>query len=233
MFRSPLRFNINFQKRNIKSLIRQHVNPLKSKYQSPGKFSPDWIQESYSKVLQPFIVDIGCAKGSWAIEYGTRFPDVNVLGVDIRQAVIDVAMARKKKEKISNTHFVCSNINVDISRILDDINALSRVELVAIQFPDPHYKASHKKRRVVNEYFVHALCTRLRPGTQIFLQSDVHDVLEDMVHHFSKGGYVQPAEGHSIHSLLDNPRPFDVLTARERSCLANNNDEIYRMLFTI
>lgn len=48
--------------------------------------------------------------------------------------------------------------------------------LVSIQFPDPHFKKRHHKRRIVQPELVEAICRRLRPGGRVFMQSDVEEV---------------------------------------------------------
>lgn len=55
------------------------------------------------------------------------------------------------------------------------------VGFVSIQFPDPHFKKRHKKRKVVDESLVITLAqyTTLREA-QIFLQSDIQEVVDDM-----------------------------------------------------
>ena len=44
------------------------------------------------------------------------------------------------------------------------------------QFPDPHFKRKHRKRRVVQAQLVAALAALMRPGGRILLQSDVEEV---------------------------------------------------------
>jgi tRNA (guanine-N7-)-methyltransferase len=156
---------------------------------------------------------------------------VNVLGIDIRDQVVQLALARKNKQELRNVHFISTNANVDIHRILEDINSVSVVQMVAIQFPDPHFKASHRKRRVVNQDFVEVVCSKLISGAAIFIQSDVEDVMLDMVNTIQAHGAVLPAPGHDPKTLLENPKPFGINTAREIACIANDNCKIFRMMY--
>ena len=52
------------------------------------------------------------------------------------------------------------------------------MELVTIQFPDPHFKNRHHKRRVVQSALVRAVAEGLPTGARVFLQSDVLEVSE-------------------------------------------------------
>ncbi len=44
------------------------------------------------------------------------------------------------------------------------------------QFPDPHFKRKHRKRRVVQPQLVAALARLVRSGGRVLLQSDVEEV---------------------------------------------------------
>ena len=46
-----------------------------------------------------------------------------------------------------------------------------------LQFPDPHFKKKHKKRRVVQPQLIEAIDRRLAPDGLVFLQSDVMEVI--------------------------------------------------------
>lgn len=130
--------------------VRQHVNPLAAQYLVPITLDKDWISKAYTRPTQPFIIDIGCAKGGWPIKYCQTYPDTNVLGLEIRRPVVDYCLARKAYWGLNNVHFLSMNANVDLERIMANIGEISSVEMVMIQFPDPHFKSRNKKRRVVN-----------------------------------------------------------------------------------
>ena len=61
---------------------------------------------------------------------------------------------------------------------------LFQIKAVTVQFPDPHFKTRHKKRRVVNPDLVNSLAKHLAEGTLVFLQSDVQELEVDMISHF-------------------------------------------------
>ena len=65
--------------------MRQHVNPLKSQYQTPTK-APNW-GTTYQDPSLPLVVDIGCAAGRFLLELAEQLPGHNFLGLDIREPV--------------------------------------------------------------------------------------------------------------------------------------------------
>jgi tRNA G46 methylase TrmB len=48
------------------------------------------------------------------------------------------------------------------------------------QYPDPHFKKRHHKRRIVQAELVETLAALLPTGATVFLQSDVLEVAEAM-----------------------------------------------------
>ena len=46
----------------------------------------------------------------------------------------------------------------------------AQLNMVSIQFPDPHFKNKHKKRRVVNASLVDTIVSNLEVGKLVFVQ---------------------------------------------------------------
>ena len=92
---------------------------------------------------------------------------------------------------MTNVHFLGTNANVDLQPILthlrnpEDDHPQVEIDTICFQFPDPHFKSKHKKRRVVNGNLVNCIAQYVKAGTQVFLQSDIQDLAEDMTQHFA------------------------------------------------
>lgn len=161
---------------------RQHVNPLASKFQKPTVLSPEWPTDVYKDMNRPLFLDIGCARGGFLVDIASRRPDeYNYLGLEIRPIVVHQAQTRVAKHGLEGfLNFVGCNANVDLERLLTIANAKDKVGMVSIQFPDPHFKTRHAKRRVVTPELVLCLAKFMPEGSTIFLQSDIQSVLDDM-----------------------------------------------------
>jgi tRNA (guanine-N7-)-methyltransferase len=97
-----------------------------------------------------------------------------------------------------------------------------------VQIPDPHIKAQHRKRRMVQPALVAAMCASLKPeGGEILIQSDVQEVAESMREAFSEDELVSdvcpPGEW-----MEENP--LKVPTEREKLTLGRG-DPVYRTVF--
>lgn len=58
--------------------VRQHVNPLSLKYQTPPAV-PLW-EQVYANLSQPLHLDIGCARGQFLLAMAQQQPDWNFWG---------------------------------------------------------------------------------------------------------------------------------------------------------
>ena len=212
--------------------VRQHVNPLASGYMKPLQLESDWMYKEFEKIGPgEFIIDIGCARGSWAMDMCRRDPNINVVGLEIRIPIIELCLKRKQDNNIRNAHFFKSNANVDIDNIFESLIAKGiNVNTVTIQFPDPHFKARNKKKRVVNANLVRSLARHLAPGMRVFLQTDIEELGYDMVSHFASSEFFSPVDNYNALELHNNVPIYEVQTERE-ICTLRDGKHVYRMLF--
>ena len=253
--------------KSTKIKVRQHVNPLSLTYQKPIDLPTTWLQPTplgiaFANPNQPLYLDIGCAKGTWLLNMARENPDCNFLGLEIRKPCVQLAMERKQQHNLTNLHYLASNINVDITRILTDINNISTaasansnsntttttptittttstsnsnnnntsniLKLITIQFPDPHFKKAHKKRKAVTTDLVTNIynLTKYNTNILIYIQSDIEEVTIDMMETFlnyTKGGHNSdldsncfiPGQNYDPFDLINNKPYCSVKTERE------------------
>ncbi|MBF2021337.1 MAG: tRNA (guanosine(46)-N7)-methyltransferase TrmB [Hydrococcus sp. C42_A2020_068] len=205
--------------------VRQHVNPLSYKYQTPIS-PPNWHQV-YASVTQPLHLDIGCARGKFLLQMAHLHPQINFLGVEIRQPLVDEANEHRDRMGLTNLHFLFCNINNSLSPLLESLPA-GTLKWVSIQFPDPWFKQRHMKRRVVQSELVDLLATHLVDEGIVFLQSDVESVAIEMRDRF----LAHPRFQQQHAELWLETNPFPVPTEREIATLAHNKP-VYRVLMKI
>ncbi|BAQ63783.1 tRNA (guanosine(46)-N7)-methyltransferase TrmB [Geminocystis sp. NIES-3709] len=205
--------------------VRQHVNPLSNRYQQLISI-PDWSQ-IYSNLSLPFHLDLGCARGRFLLQMAQQNPDRNYLGVEIREGLVTEANEIKEEYHLSNLYYVFGNINHSLTNLLASLPPYS-LELVTIQFPDPWFKKKHQKRRVVQSEIVEILAQFLSPKGQVFLQSDIKEVAEEMLDRFLENSQFKPLKPEIW--LTENP--LEVMTEREIATI-NKGESIYRSILTI
>ncbi|MCL1466319.1 tRNA (guanosine(46)-N7)-methyltransferase TrmB [Argonema galeatum] len=202
--------------------VRQHVNPLSSKYQTPTS-PPDWTQ-IYADLTLPLHLDIGCAKGQFLLSMAQLEPDWNYLGLEIREPLVLEANKLRDEHLLQNLHYLFCNANNSLRPLLSSFPS-GILQRVTIQFPDPWFKKRHQKRRVVQTDTVAELATYLASGGWVFIQSDVKQVAIEMCDRFHSHSSFQRT---SSEWLTTNPLP--VPTERERFTEAKG-EPVYRALF--
>jgi tRNA (guanine-N7-)-methyltransferase len=203
--------------------VRQHVNPLSKKYQTPLS-PPDW-EKVYAQPLEPLHLDIGCARGEFLMSMATLQPNWNFLGLEIREPLVEQANAMVSELELSNLHFLFCNVNNSLPPLLSSFPA-GTLQRVTIQFPDPWFKKRQAKRRVVQPELVDTLATYLTVGGVVFLQSDIEAVAVEMRDRFDAHPAFQ-RQGTDTW-LATNPLP--VATERENSTIFRG-EPVYRALF--
>ena len=202
--------------------VRQHVNPLSQKYSSVIE-APDWAK-IYRNPQQPLHLDIGCARGKFLLQIAQIQPDINFLGVEIREALVIEANEIRDRLQLNNLHFLFGNMNTSALSLLSSFK--QAIATVSIQFPDPWFKQRHSKRRVVQPELVQAIAQFLAPDGRVFLQSDVEIVATEMRDRFAENPHFK--QTHPETWLAENP--LSVPTERETACF-NLNRPVYRVLF--
>ena len=224
-------------KRKRVKRLRHHRNPLSAAASRPAELENDWARTIFDDRTQPLTVDVGCALGGWCVESASTDPSRNFLGLELRPEA--VARAQESAETLPNCAFLQCNANVDLGRLLGDLaNAGAPLERICIQFPDPHFKKKHRKRRVCTpelaETISSAVCAS-PVSASIYVASDVLDVAEEMRERFSACHQLKLEGDYDGDGWL-RESPLQVQTERERAVLAglgstSTADCVYRALF--
>ena len=201
--------------------VRQHVNPLAKRYQQPTHLSKEWPKDVLSDLSLPLHLDIGCGRGGFLLEMAQAKMQQNYLGLEIRPPIFQYALDRVHRRGLTGRlTFVGCNANVDLDRILTLYykQGGGPLETVSIQFPDPHFKSQHAKRRVVTRDLVTTLAKHMPESSIVFLQSDIKEVLDDMRLRFrEQDQYFQDDLESTKDYLKENP--IGIQTERERSVI--------------
>ncbi|MFO7567792.1 MAG: methyltransferase domain-containing protein [Enhygromyxa sp.] len=147
--------------------IRQHVNPLGASY-----------LEARAQAITPppsgarVEVELGCADAKFSFELAERHPTYFVVGLEIREALVERNREQARRRGLANLEFGYSNVNVDLDRVF----APASVDRFHVLFPDPWFKARHHKRRVVEPGLLAVVARQLRSGGELHFASDVFEL---------------------------------------------------------
>jgi tRNA (guanine-N7-)-methyltransferase len=117
----------------------------------------------------PVEVEVGFGKGLFLTTAGAARPDTNFFGVEIVRKYHLYAATRLATRELTNVRVACA----DGRALLRERVAPQSVEAIHIYFPDPWWKARHRKRRVFTPEFAHTAGTVVRPGGRLLIATDV------------------------------------------------------------
>jgi tRNA (guanine-N7-)-methyltransferase len=194
---------------------------------NPFRFQRDVQRPDWSSILdlnKPIEVDLGFGRGEFILEMARQRPDVQYVGLEIRDYLIDKVHGLLEEAPLPNVHVMAANVKEHLD-ILFDPGMLSRVY---IHFPDPWTRRKkHHKRRMVDASLVATLHALLRPGGEVHLMTDKREVGLEMRALFeTHGGYENACgEGRFCAESTTGVR------TREETYYLKRGDDIYRLRF--
>ena len=199
--------------------VHQHVNPLSPYYRFTPK--PLEIGKVFKNSDLPLHLDIGCARGRFILKMAEAVKDWNFLGVEIREPLVEEANRHAKEANLTNLHYEFCNATHALDKFLEKLPA-DVLQTVTIQFPDPWFKNKHAKRRMVKDRMVETTVEHLKIAGEIFIQTDVDFLAEEMFEIFRENRKLREIE------IAENP--FPVKTERE-AAVEEKELPVYRRMF--
>jgi tRNA (guanine-N7-)-methyltransferase len=130
-----------------------------------------WDAQALFGRVAPLEVEMGSGKGLFLSSSSAARPDTNFLGIEVAHKYAKFAAARLAKQNAANA---CM-IHGDGLRVFRELLPDTSLAAVHVYFPDPWWKARHKKRRVMNEAFLADVQRTLLPGGTLHFWTDVEE----------------------------------------------------------
>lgn len=197
--------------------IRHHVNPLKANFLVPRTGPLDL------PAGREVEAEIGCAEAQWLFERAAQDPRRVEIGLEIRAELVS-EVNRQAEATGFDVRAIFANANVDVARLF----APGSLDRVFVNFPDPWFKRRHQKRRLLDDALAADLVRALRPGGDLFFQSDVWDLALDALAVLEAQPELANVTG--PWSFLKGDHPYGVRSRREDECQRLGRP-IWRMLY--
>jgi tRNA (guanine-N7-)-methyltransferase len=120
---------------------------------------------------RPVELEIGSGKGLFLANAATANPGHNFLGIELAKKYARKAAERVAKRSLTNVRVLPGDALLFMSRYVPPAS----LRAAHVYFPDPWWKARHKKRRVFAEPLVLDLERALQPGGDLHVASDVEE----------------------------------------------------------
>lgn len=169
------------RKKAITKRVRSHSNP-----HTPSRSVPvdpehvDWRSvfpvwtEGVSKVE---IADIGCGFGGLVRALGPMFPDMYVLGMEIRPAAVDYVKLNLAKWRQTEAGLDRVGVlTVNCMKNLPNYFRKGQLQRMYFLYADPHFKKSKWDRRIINIDLLDVYAYFLAVGGTLYTATDVEDL---------------------------------------------------------
>ncbi len=198
--------------------IRQHVNPKHLHFETfRGELPP----------LDDRLVEceIGCADAQFLFERAAKDPSRLYVGLEIREDWVTEVNKRAKKTR-APVHAVFCHAQLHMGLIF----APGSVERVYVNFPDPWFKRKHQNRRMVDELLAEQIARAVRPGAEVFVQTDVWEIALDALSTFDGDREERFINQAGEWSFWKQGNPYGVRSWREENA-ETTGLPIWRILY--
>ncbi|HOU90873.1 MAG TPA: tRNA (guanine-N7)-methyltransferase [Polyangiaceae bacterium] len=162
----------------------------------------------------PVELEIGPGRGWFLVERLAAVADAGLIGLEIRRKWATIVDDRLRARGLGGRGRVfAEDARTALPRLLP-----ASLSTVFVHFPDPWWKKRHQKRLLITEGLIEQLARVLRPGGELFVQTDVAERADAYEEAIARSGRFVPV-------TADGPRvedhPFVARSPRERRALAD------------
>lgn len=119
----------------------------------------------------PVEIEVGMGKGQFLLMAALQRPEVNFFGIEVVRKYQLYATTRCAIRRLRNVRTACA----DAQWVLHFFVPTASVQAVHVYFPDPWWKARHKKRRLFTPKFVQDVARVLHPAGELRIATDVEE----------------------------------------------------------
>ena len=159
---------------------------IKNPEEHAGKWNRAFKKE------QPLYLEIGCGKGGFAGQFALKYPDRNIIALDIKIDMLGVGrrtivrlFEEAGKDSVDNLLLV----NYNVEQLDKVIFPEDEIEGLFINFCNPWPRAKHKKRRLTYYKKLQMYKSFLKPDAEIRFKTDDDELFEESLEYFAQSGY--------------------------------------------
>lgn len=179
----------------------------------------DWSQLFGNE--QPVEIEVGSGKGQFLVSSAQLRPDVNFFGIEVVRKYQLYTATRCAIRQLRNVRTTCA----DARWVLHYFIPAASVQAVHVYFPDPWWKARHKKRRLFTPGFVQDVARVLQPGGRLHIATDVEEYFDSMCTMISDSGVFE-----QLQRGPDESTPPELQTNFEKKARARGS-RIWRAIY--
>ena len=128
----------------------------------------------------PVHIEIGSGRGEFLIRSAQQNPEINFIGIDLKEKRIKTIFRKLYKAKLKNVRI--TKIYLDEERI--KFLPSNSIEKIYLQHPDPWPKKRHFHRRIIQHNFIDIMHKMLIKSGIVDIATDHEDYAFWIVEHF-------------------------------------------------
>ncbi len=175
-------------------------------------------------------IEVGPGRGGFLFERLATNPDVGMIAFEVSRKWTTLVNARLARLGVADRARVFAE---DARLALPRLEPAGHVACVYFHFPDPWWKKRHQKRLVVGAGVLDEVARLLRPGGELFVQTDVEERAElyetQILGHAAFEAFGEPHAGARPSPRLSE-NPYEARSHRERRAI-DDAIPIYRLRF--
>jgi len=180
------------------------------------------LRELMGAGTSPVELEIGPGRGWFLVERLRIFPDLFMVGLEIRRKWATIVDRRLSRLGLGERARVfAEDVRLVMPRLTD-----ASLGAVYLHFPDPWWKRRHEKRRLLTPDLVGHVARTLAPGGELFLQTDVRERAALFADIVGRDGRLAPAED----SPWVSEHPYLARSPRERRVI-DDGLPVYRLRY--
>ncbi|MBK9259237.1 MAG: methyltransferase domain-containing protein [Polyangiaceae bacterium] len=165
----------------------------------------------------PIEIEIGPGRGGFLFERAAAAPDRRLLGLEIRLKWSAIVDERLRKQGLGERARV---LNADAREALVRLRPDGSIDTFFLHFPDPWWKKRHTKRLVMNPELLAELARLLRPGGELYVQTDVEERAAQYEAQIGAHEAFEPAGDVEGSARLEE-NPYGARSPREHRAIAD------------
>lgn len=131
-----------------------------------------------------FFLEIGCGKGTFAVELSKRYPSSNILALEKVPDVLLLAIEKAAKAECKNLYFANFDAENSVELLGED-----SVDRIYLNFSDPWPKQKNAKRRLTSPGFLEIYKKLLKKNGVIYFKTDNRPLFDYSLKTFESAGY--------------------------------------------
>jgi tRNA (guanine-N7-)-methyltransferase len=163
-------------------------------------------------------IEIGPGRGGFLFERLAARPDVGMIGLEIKRKWATIVDGRLARLGFAARGRVFAE---DAREALTRLGPDGSVDAVFLNFPDPWWKKRHYKRLVIGSQLLEAIARILRPGGELFIQTDVDERIDGYDALVSAHPAFEPSGDCPGSARIEN-NPYRATSHRERRAVSDS-----------